>query len=56
MYKVESISIYGGTMVWEFDSLDLAKNKVRELKDNGNANHFIITLYDMEQQQVEDLL
>jgi len=50
MYKVDSISIYGGQMEWYFDSLDDAKAKVRELKDNGNINHFIITIFDMNKQ------
>jgi len=52
MYKVESISIYGGTMEWYFDSKKNAQSKVRELKDNGNNNHFIITLFDMGKQEL----
>lgn len=52
MYKVESISIYGGTMEWYFDSEDDAKCKVRELKDSGGSNHFIITIFDMNKQEL----
>ena len=51
MYKVESISIYGGTMEWFFDSEDDAKRKVRELKDSGGSNHFIITIFDINKQK-----
>ena len=52
MYKVDSISIYGGTMEWFFDSEDDAQCKVRELKDSGGSNHFIITIYDMNKQEL----
>jgi len=52
MYRVESTSIYGGNMEWFFDSEDDAKCKVRELKDSGGTNHFIVTLFDINKQEL----
>lgn len=41
-YKVISISIYGGQMDYEFDTLEEAQTKVRELKDPSSMSAFIV--------------
>lgn len=41
-YKVISISIYGGQMEYEFDTIEQAQNKVRELKDPNTMSAFIV--------------
>jgi hypothetical protein len=41
-YKVISISIYGGQMEYEFDTLQEAQSKVRELKDPNTMSAFIV--------------
>ncbi len=41
-YKVISISIYGGQMEYEFDTLEQAQSKVRELKDPNTMSAFIV--------------
>jgi len=46
IYQVQSVSMYGGRMTWEFDNEYDAKCKVRELKDFGSM--FIVKLVEIE--------
>lgn len=46
MYQVQSVSVYGGGMTWEFDNKHEALCKVRELKDLGGM--FIVKLIELE--------
>tara|TARA_B100000214_G_C23664000_1_gene488788 strand:- start:391 stop:573 length:183 start_codon:yes stop_codon:yes gene_type:complete len=46
IYQVRSVSVYGGTMTWEYDNEHEAKCKVRELKDFGSM--FIVKLVELE--------
>jgi hypothetical protein len=46
IYQVRSVSVYGGTMTWEYDNEHDAKCKVRELKDFGSM--FIVKLVELE--------
>lgn len=45
IYQVQSVSLYGGRMTWEFDNKHDAKCKVRELKDFGSM--FIVKLVEL---------
>lgn len=45
-YQVRSVSMFGGTMTWEFDTKHEALCKVRELKDYGGM--FIVKLFELE--------
>ena len=46
IYQVQSVSLYGGRMTWEFDNKHEAKCKVRELKDFGSM--FIVKLVELD--------
>lgn len=47
-YLVESTSIFDGSKFrFEFDNLEDARSKVRELKDIG-SNYFIVRLIDLQ--------
>jgi|TARA_B100001094_G_C18160295_1_gene788897 hypothetical protein len=52
IYQVQSTSVYGGTVTWQYDNEHDAKCKVRELKDLGGM--FIVRLIEIpiEQQVV----
>jgi hypothetical protein len=47
IYQVQSLSVYGGSMTWEFDNKHDALCKVRELKDLGGM--FIVKIVELEQ-------
>jgi hypothetical protein len=46
IYQVRSVSVYGGTMTWEYDNKHDALCKVRELKDLGGM--FIVKIVEVE--------
>ena len=46
IYQVQSVSMYGGRITWEFDKEHDAKCKVRELKDFGSM--FLVKLVEIE--------
>ena len=46
IYQVQSVSMNGGRMTWEFDTKYEAKCKVRELKDFGGM--FLVKLVEIE--------
>jgi len=46
IYQVRSVSVYGGTMTWEYQTKHDALCKVRELKDLGGK--FIVKLVELE--------
>ena len=46
IYQVRSVSVYGGTMTWEYNNKHDALCKVRELKDLGGM--FIVKLVELE--------
>lgn len=46
IYQVQSVSLYGGRMTWNFTDKQEAKCKVRELKDYGSM--FIVKLVEIE--------
>jgi hypothetical protein len=45
-YQVISVSVYGGTIRYEFDNKHEALCKVRELKDYGDM--FIVKLIELQ--------
>jgi hypothetical protein len=45
-YQVTSVSVYGGTIRYEFDNKHEALCKVRELKDHGGM--FLVKLVELE--------
>jgi len=47
IYQVQSLSLYGVNMNWEFDNKHDALCKVRELKDLGGM--FIVKIVELEQ-------
>jgi len=46
IYQVQSVSLYGGRMTWEFTDKHEAQCKVRELKDFGSM--FIVKLVELD--------
>ena len=46
IYQVRSVSVYGGTMTWEYDNEHDSLCKVRELKDLGGM--FIVKIVEVE--------
>ncbi len=45
-YQVTSVSVYGGTIRYEFDNKHEALCKVRELKDHGDM--FLVKLIELQ--------
>ena len=46
IYQVQSVSMYGGRVTWEFDNKHEALCKVRELKDFGRM--FMVKLVELQ--------
>ena len=49
IYEVHSVSVYGGSMIFEYDNKHDAKCKVRELKDLGGM--FLVRVIELESSE-----